>query len=197
MYAYLKGTLEYTGENYVIIDVNGVGYKVATSAATIDKLPQLHQQVKVYTYLYIREDAMDLYGFISQEELSMFELLISVSGVGPKAALAVLSAVAPAKFALAVVGSDVKTITKAQGIGNKLAQRIILELKDKIKSEELIGMQDASESNVGSDDSSEAVNALMVLGYSAAEAAAAVQSVEHEGLELEQIIKLALKKLMK
>jgi len=197
MFAYLKGNLEHVDENYIIIDVHGVGYKVYTSVSTIEKLPQLHQEIKVHTYLHIREDIMDLYGFMAKEELSMFELLISVSGVGPKAALAILSTVSPSKFALAVVASDIKTITKAPGVGNKLAQRIILELKDKIKSEELTAMQADTQLDIGTDHSSEAVNALVVLGYSLSEAAAAVKAVAGENDEVEEVIKKALRKLMK
>ncbi|MBZ4645530.1 MAG: holliday junction helicase RuvA [Petroclostridium sp.] len=198
MFAYLRGNIEYVKDNHIIVDVNGVGYKVHTSASTIERLPPLHQQVKVYTYLYIKEDAMDLYGFVDEEELSMFELLISVSGVGPKAALAILSTTSPSKFALAVVGSDVKTITRAPGIGNKLAQRIILELKDKIKSEDLISLKGEEETFTGQPNySSEAVHALVVLGYSFAEATRAVQSVKGEGLEVEEIVKQALKNSLK
>jgi Holliday junction DNA helicase RuvA len=197
LFAYLKGHIEFIKENYIIIDVNGVGYKVYTSISTINKLPSLHQDVQIYTYLYVKEDVLDLYGFIDQEELGMFELLISVSGVGPKAALAILSTISPPQFALALVSSDVKTITKAPGVGNKLAQRIILELKDKIKSEELIDIKDQETITGQPDYSSEAVNALVVLGYSAAEATKAVQAVNAEGIEVEEIIKLALKNLMK
>ena len=197
MFAYLKGKLEFIGENHIIIDVTGVGYKVYTSTSTMQKLPQLHQEVKVFTYLHIREDIMDLYGFISQEQLSMFELLISVSGVGPKAALGILSTISASAFALAVVASDAKTITKAPGIGKKLAERIILELKDKIKSQELIDMQQTqNDFAVSANESSEAVHALVVLGYSAGEAAKAVQAVQTEGLEVEEIIKQALKKML-
>ena len=197
MFAYLKGKLEFIGENHIIIDVTGVGYKVYTSTSTMQKLPQLHQEVKVFTYLHIREDIMDLYGFISQEQLSMFELLISVSGVGPKAALGILSTISASVFALAVVASDAKTITKAPGIGKKLAERIILELKDKIKSQELIDMQQTqNDFAVSANESSEAVHALVVLGYSAGEAAKAVQAVQTEGLEVEEIIKQALKKML-
>ena len=197
MFAYLKGKLEFIGENHIIIDVTGVGYKVYTSTSTMQKLPQLHQEVKVFTYLHIREDIMDLYGFISQEQLSMFELLISVSGVGPKAALGILSTISASAFALAVVASDAKTITKAPGIAKKLADRIILELKDKIKSQELIDMQQTqNDFAVSANESSEAVHALVVLGYSAGEAAKAVQAVQTEGLEVEEIIKQALKKML-
>ncbi len=197
MYAYLKGTLEHIDENYIVIDVNGVGYKVYVAASIFDKLPMMHNLVKVFTYLHVKEDIMDLYGFIDREQQSMFELLISVSGVGPKAALAVLSTNSVTDFALAVVSSDEKTITKAPGIGKKIAQRIILELKDKIKSEELVGVNNSEMFDTIPNHSSEAVNALVVLGYSTGEAARAVQAVQKEGLVLEDIITLALKYMMK
>ncbi len=197
MFAYLKGILEHIDDNYIIIDVHGIGYKIYTSASTIERLSQLHQEIKVHTYLYIREDIIDLYGFLTKEELSMFELLISVSGIGPKAALAVLSTISPSKFALAVVTSDVKTITQIPGIGKKTAQRIMLELKDKIKSEEFIEEQINAPVDSMEDCSSEAVNALVVLGYSLAEATAAVKAVSSESNEVEEVIKKALKQLMK
>ncbi|WHH60192.1 Holliday junction branch migration protein RuvA [Petroclostridium sp. X23] len=198
MFAYLKGMLEHIKEHIMVIDVNGVGYKVHTSLSTVEKLPALHQNVKVYIYLHVKEDAMDLFGFIDEEELSVFELLIGVSGVGPKAALAILSTISPAKFALAVASSDAKTIIKAPGVGNKLAQRIILELKDKIKSEDLAASYQEEQGFIQENDHpSEAVHALAALGYSYPEANRAVQAVKNDGVELEEIIKLALKKLMK
>ncbi len=197
MFAYLRGQLEHIDENYIVIDVNGVGYKVYIAASIFDKLPQKHHEVKVFTYLHVKEDIMDLYGFIDREQQSMFELLISVSGVGPKAALAVLSTSSVTDFALAVVSSDTKTITKAPGIGKKIAQRIILELKDKIKSEELMNVNDSAVYDAVPNHSSEAVNALVALGYSTGEAARAVQAVQNKSNDLEEIIKLALKHMMK
>ena len=197
MFAFIKGSLEHIDNNYIIVEANGVGYKIYTSFSTVAKLPQLSHNVKIHTYLHVREDIMDLFGFMDRDELSMFELLISVSGVGPKAALSILSTVTPANFALAVVTSDFKTITKAQGIGSKLAQRIVLELKDKIKNDDLVSSHSNLEISDQAGSSSEAVSALMVLGYSQAEANNAVQAVKTAGMELEEIIKLALKKLMK
>ncbi len=197
MFAYLRGVLEQIDENYIVVDVGGVGYKIYTPAATIQRLPQLHKEVKVYTYSHIREDAFDIYGFIDKEQLSMFELVISVSGVGPKVGLGILSSISSTDFALAVVSSDVKTITRAPGIGKKLAERIILELKDKIAAEELtaFGGKDGIDFAGGS-YSNEAVDALVVLGYSAVDAARAVQRVRVEGMGVEEVIKLALKSLL-
>jgi Holliday junction DNA helicase RuvA len=199
MFAYIKGKLDYKHNEYIVVEANGVGYKINTALSTIEKIGSLGDEVKVYTHLYVREDIMNLYGFGSQEELGMFELLISVSGVGPKAALSVISSVPTSKFGLAVITDDVKTLTRAQGIGNKMAQRIILELKDKIKKEQLIdtaGQKDVK-SEISRENSriSEAVSALMVLGYTPLEASKAINAVYSEDMDLESIIKSALKGL--
>ena len=196
MFAYINGKLAAVGENWVVVDANGIGYRVSTSGVTMRQLPHLNEEVKMFTYLHVREDLMELYGFSDNEQLSTFQLLISVSGVGPKAALGMLSTLSPSEFALAIVSSDDKTISKAPGIGKKLAQRIILELKDKIKSEELVTTKDIDTSEIPSDHISEAVSALMVLGYSASEATQAVKVVQSEGMNVEEVIKQALKKMM-
>jgi len=201
MFAYIKGTLEYKCNDYLIVEANGIGYKIFTSISTIETAGRIGEQVKIYTYLYVREDVINLYGFLTQEELGMFELLISVSGIGPKVAISVLSSISPSKFGLAVITDDVKTLTKAPGIGNKTAQRIILELKDKIKNEQL----SLPDSITGGDNVpeksnsiiSEAVSALMVLGYSGAEASRAVSAVYSDNMDLETIIKQSLKKMIK
>ena len=193
MFSYIKGTLEYIGKDFVVVDVNGVGYKISTAIPTITGI-NLKEQVKMYTYLYVREDIMSLYGFMKPEELDMFELLISVSGVGPKAAISMLCSVSPSKFALSLVTNDIKTLTTAQGIGSKMAQRIILELKDKIKSEQLV---DENVEVVLSDNKlSEAINALIALGYSYNEASKAVKAID-QGYDVENIIKMALKSLVR
>ena len=201
MYAYIKGKLEAKGSDYLIIEAGGIGYRIYTSLSTIEAAGQPGQEYKVFTYLYIREDMMSLYGFGSQEELSMFELLLTVSGVGPKAALALLSAVSPSKFGLAVITDDVKSLTRAQGVGTKIAQRIILELKDKIKKQQLAlntntNFDNAAYSAEGS-RLSEAVSALMVLGYTPAEASQAAAAAYKEELDLETIIKNSLKSLIR
>ncbi|MFZ5989995.1 MAG: Holliday junction branch migration protein RuvA [Bacillota bacterium] len=199
MYAYIRGKLEYKHNEYVVIEANGVGYKISTALSTIGNIGSIGEEVKVYTHLYVREDIMSLYGFSTQEELGMFELLISVSGVGPKAAISILSSTSPSKFSLAVITDDIKTLTKAQGIGNKMAQRIILELKDKINKEQLTpDFNDKLEKASLDKDSSrvsEAISALMVLGYTSAEASKAVSAVYSEDMDLETIIKNALKGL--
>lgn len=201
MYAYIKGKLEARGGDCLIIEAGGVGYKIFTSLSTLEIAGQQGNEFKAYTHLYVREDIMSLYGFATQEELGMFELLLTVSGVGPKAALSLLSAVSPSKFGLAVITDDTKTLTRAQGIGAKMAQRIILELKDKIKKQQLAlntgaGYETASVS-AESSRLSEAVSALMVLGYTPAEASRAVAAVYSDDLDLETIIKNSLKGLIR
>ncbi|MCR4434908.1 MAG: Holliday junction branch migration protein RuvA [Clostridiales bacterium] len=201
MFAYIRGKLAYKHNEYMVVEANGVGYKIYTALSTLEAVGAVGEEVKVHTYLYVREDVMSLYGFRTTEELSMFELLISVSGIGPKAAISVLSCVSPSKFCLAVVTEDVKTLTRAQGIGAKTAQRIILELKDKIKKEHMDnisinGEENAVETGNGS-RISEAVSALMVLGYTPLEASRAVSAVYSEDMDLESVIKKALKGLVR
>lgn len=199
MYAYIKGSLALKSNDYVVVEANGVGYKISTSLSTIDRIGAVDEIVKLYTYLHVREDNMSLYGFGTQEELGMFELLISVSGVGPKVALSIISSIAPSKFGLAVITDDTKTLTRAQGVGNKMAQRIILELKDKIKKEQLVavngGKEELKQGDGDNSKVSEAVSALMVLGYTPLEASRAVAAVYSEDMELETVIKGALKGL--
>lgn len=202
MYAYIKGKLAYRHNDYVVVDANGVGYKIHTALSTIESLGAEGADVRMYTHLYVREDIMSLYGFATQEELGMFELLLTVSGVGPKAAVSLISAVSPSKFGLAVITDDTKMLTRAQGIGSKMAQRIILELRDKIKKEQLIAVSGSTkEQNTpdsrGDSKVSEAVSALMVLGYTAVEASKAVSTVYSNEADLESIIKGALKNLVR
>jgi Holliday junction DNA helicase RuvA len=130
LFAFIKGRLDYKHNDYIVVEANGIGYKIFTALSTIEAAGSAGDEIKLHTHLYVREDIMSLYGFLSQEELGMFELLISVSGVGPKVAISVISSVSPSKFGLAVITDDTKTLTRAQGVGNKMAQRIILELKD-------------------------------------------------------------------
>ena len=202
MFAYIKGILEYKHNDYVVVEAGGIGYKIYTALSTIDRCGAVGSPVKLYTYLHVREDAMILFGFLSQEELGMFELLISVSGVGPKAAISLISTIAPPVFGLAVITDDAKTLSKAQGVGLKTAQRIILELKDKIKKDQLTYDTGASD-RMGMADSpaesqfSEAISALMVLGYTPLEAKKAVSAVYTEDMDVEQIIKSALKVLVR
>ncbi|NSW90587.1 MAG: Holliday junction branch migration protein RuvA [Firmicutes bacterium] len=201
MLAYIKGRVEYKHTDHIIIEANGIGYKIFTSLATIQASGAVGNEVKVYTYLHVREDNINLYGFLTPDELKMFEHLISVTGVGPKVAVSLMSAIPPSKFSLAVITDDVKTLTKAPGIGSKTAQRIILELKDKIKKEqgefaEFVYRKEAPMSGRETVKAQEAITALMVLGYTPLEATKAVSAVYSEELDIETIIKNSLKELM-
>jgi Holliday junction DNA helicase RuvA len=195
LFYYIRGKLVHKTENYVVVDSGGIGYKIYTSNTTLQFFSELDVSATLYTHLHVREDIMDLYGFATMEELSMFEHLIGVSGVGPKAALSILSVTTPAKFAMAVLSGDYKTITKAPGIGPKSAQRVILELKDKLKDVELLPRDDG-EAVERSNEHQEAVSALVVLGYSMQEAKQAVSKTNQED-GVEEVIKQALKILMK
>lgn len=195
MYYYIKGKLALKDLNFAVVEAGGVGYLIYTSIKSLSELGETGSAVTMYTYLNVREDAQDLFGFTTVEEKNMFLHLLSVSGVGPKAALAILSVVTPAQFAVAVVTNDVKTITKASGVGPKLAQRVILELKDKMKNEDLELTAEETAEISSSDSMSEAVSALVVLGYSANDAKAAVKKAD-PSMSTEEIIKKALVSLM-
>jgi Holliday junction DNA helicase RuvA len=201
MFAYIKGTLSYKHNEYIVVEANGVGYKLLTSLTTIEAVGAVGSEVKIFTHLHVREDNMSLFGFYTQEELGMFELLITVSGVGPKVAISLISSFSPSRFGLAVITDDIKTLTAAQGVGSKMAQRIILELKDKIKKEQLSAVNSIAEGKIevqrNSSRASEAISALMVLGYTALEASRAVSAVYSEEMDLESIIKNALKGLVR
>ena len=196
MIAYIKGKLEIKSSTYVVIDVNGVGYKIFMSRAGISEIGETGQTVKVHTYHYVREDNISLYGFNTQEELKMFELLLSVSGIGAKSAITMLSEIKPSSFALAVISNDVKALTKISGIGAKSAQRIILELKDKLKTEQAKTKGSEPEiKNIIENDSKieEAISALQVLGYNKKEIEKALSTLSMQNLSVEDIIKKALK----
>lgn len=197
MFAYIKGNLEVKTTGYVVIDVNGIGYKIFMSETAIEKIGEIGENVKVHTYLRVREDDMSLYGFNTNEELRMFELLLQVSGIGAKSAITILSNITPSSFALAVITNDVAKIKALPGIGPKTAQRIILELKDKIKTEEAISEDKSiniNEQVIDNKKIAEATSALQVLGYSRKEIEKAIQKVDN-GLTVEEIIKIGLKNL--
>ncbi len=196
MFAYIKGSLEQKSNNFVVIDVSGVGYKIFMPSNSIEGLGNIGDIVKVYTYYYVREDNISLYGFSSNEELRMFELLISVSGIGAKSAIATLSEVSPSSFALSVITNDVSKLTKIPGIGKKTAERLILELKDKLKSESAIEKYEDVKSVIVDDSKvDEAVSALQVLGYTRKEIENVLGKIDIKNLELEDIIKEGLKYL--
>ena len=202
MIYHLNGTLELCEEGSCVIDCNGVGYKLSISDNTYSSIvAHVNEKMKLLTYLQVREDAVELYGFKTNDELSAFKLLITVSGVGPKAAMSILSLLTPDKLSMAICSEDTKTIAKASGVGAKTAARVVLELKDKIakqvfaSSSEAVSMQ-APISFAKSSNLSEALDALVVLGYSRPEAQRALSGID-PSLDVTKIIPLALSKLMK
>ena len=200
MFYYLNGVVAEMEANLAVIDCGGVGYACATTNYTLSQLKK-GERAKLYTYMNVREDAVDLFGFSSQSELHSFKLLLGVSGVGPKAALSILSANTPANLAMAVVMGDEKALTAAPGIGKKIAQRIILELKDKLAKEQSSFGPDTGGSVpvmvLPNDKAKEAGAALAVLGYSGSEVAAALKGIDMDALPLEEIIRQALKRMAK
>ena len=207
MFYYIKGTLAMLDPLFAVVDAGGVGYKLTISTTTHDSLPNLYTnkdpQVKLFTHMAVREDGVELFGFYTHEELSAFKMLTSVSGVGPKAAMSILSILTPEKFALAVCSDDTKAIAKANGVGAKTAARIVLELQDKLMKEtpaEVLdvasGSTQVKNSAVQKGTLAEAQEALTVLGYTRSEAASALQGID-PSIGLEEIIKQALKKLMR
>ena len=199
MFYYLNGVVAEMEANLAVIDCGGVGYACATTNYTLSQLKK-GERAKLYTYMNVREDAVELFGFATQSELHSFKLLLGVSGVGPKAALSILSANTPANLAMAVVMGDEKALTAAPGIGKKIAQRIILELKDKLAKEQPSFSGDTGAIlpvAVPDDKVREASAALAVLGYSASEVAAALKGIDMDALPLEEIIRQALKRMVK
>lgn len=199
MYYYLNGELSVIEGHMAVIDCGGVGYQLTVSDTTIALIAsQLGKKVKLYTYLAVREDAMELFGFASMQEKVAFTQLIGVSGVGPKVAISVLSYLTPEQFAAAVISADSKTLSKARGLGKKGAERIILELQEKLAKEYGEAPISAAPAGIQSPGKlSDAVNALLVLGYTKAEANEALAGIDHASMTLESMITAALKRLMK
>ena len=196
MFAYIKGSLEQKSNNYVVIDVSGIGYKIFMATKAIETLGEIGEIVKVHTHYYVREDNISLYGFNTNEELRMFELLLQVSGIGAKSAIAMLSEISPSSFALAVISDDISQLVKIPGIGKKTAARIVLELKDKLKTEEAITKtEEVKLSITNEEETSEAIAALQVLGYTKREIEKALENIDTKNLQLEEIIKQGLKNL--
>ena len=197
MFYYLNGTVAVIDANLAVIDCGGVGYACHTTNYTLARL-QLGKEAKLFTYCNIREDAFDIFGFSTREELGCFEMLLGVSGVGPKAALSILSVVSPDQFTLAVMTQDLKTLTMAQGIGKKMAQRILLELKDKIggRQLELSGAELAGGTPVRGSKTAEATAALASLGYSQAEIGAALKGLDAQNLPVEELVRQALRAMV-
>ncbi len=208
MIAYVQGILENLEIDKAVIDVGGIGYEVNISASTCDRMPGLGDNVKLYTYMNVKEDEMSLFGFLTRDEIRMFRMLITVSGIGPKGALSILSVFDTDDLRFAILAGDVKTISKAPGIGKKTAERLVLELRDKISNTDITGTEGLGQAagsastgkSSGEDASSrdEAVEALAALGYNATDAMKAVRKVlsaSDEKLDTEAILKLALKEL--
>lgn len=199
MFYYVDGTVEAILPNLAVIDCGGIGFSCSTTNHTLSQLKK-GERARLYTYLYIREEIVDLYGFSSQSELSSFRMLIGVSGVGPKAALAILSISTPEMLAMAIVTGDEKTLTMAPGIGKRIAQRIILELKDKMTKEQVadrLGSSGGASTGAFSNKAAEAAAALSVLGYTAQEISTALKGIDAETLSLEEIVRQSLKKMAK
>ena len=194
MYYYIKGELVLKQDNFAVVDNGGVGYKIYTSGLSLSGV-SVGDEVTFYTYLYVREDIFDVYGFTKNDELTMFLHLLSVSGVGPKAALAILSTLTPNQLVLAVMTNDAKALTKANGVGAKMAQRVILELSGKLKNSEILPDESIPQEVTLDTSAVEAVSALTVLGYSQAEAKKAVSKVDPT-LGVEEIVRKALAHLM-
>ena len=192
MFAYIKGSLEMKSKNYIVIDVGGLGYKIFMSETAINEIGEIGENIKVFTYYRVREDDISIFGFRTQEELRMFELLLSVSGVGAKSALAMLSCIEPSDFAIAVISNNIKLLTQIPGIGTKSAQRIILELKDKLKAEQ--NEEQIEQSKLKSAKVNETVQeaGLMVLGYSRKDIEKAFEHLTVESLSVEDLIKNGL-----
>lgn len=195
MFAYIKGTLEEKSTNYVVIEVGGIGYKIFMSNISINEIGELGNKVKVHTHYYVREDNISLYGFLTHEELKMFELLLSVSGIGAKSAISMLSNITPAGFACAIISNNVALLKKIPGIGPKTAQRIILELQDKLKSEQELAKQDDQEEIKvinNNENVEEAMQALQILGYNKKEIEKAFEKIANTDVSVEELIKKGL-----
>ncbi len=200
MISYIKGKLTEADDGIIVVENNGIGFNIHVPATVISSFSSIGDEVKVYTYLQVREDAHSLFGFLTRDDLNIFKMLINVNGIGPKGALAILSTISPDDLRFAILSDDARLISTAPGIGSKTAQKLILELKDKIKLEEAFESYSSGVNAVKTDDvlvaKNEAVEALVSLGYGSTEAMKAVREVENaDELDSEEILKQALKKL--
>lgn len=210
MFSYIKGPLAEIWENQAVVEAGGIGWNIQVPVSVLDQLPRIGEEVRLYTSFQVREDAMTLYGFLTRQDLKMFEQLLGVNGIGPKAALGILSVLAPDELRIAIVSEDAKAIAKAPGIGPKTAKRVILDLKDKISMEEILSgdlagtdsdrEEQTARSSGGSSASrgvtKDAIEALTALGYSLTEASRAVRKVEiTDGMSVEAVLKASLKYL--
>ena len=200
MLSFIKGTIAEIGADYVVLENHGIGYLIYTAASVLDGLPSRGESVQMHTYMYVREDQLALYGFLTRDDLQIFKLLIGVSGIGPKGALGILSTISPNQFRFAVMAGDARAISKAPGIGPKTAQKLIIELKDKLKLEDVFETPDAAAADipdVSQGAKKEAMMALVSLGYSETEAFRAMQKIEaSDSMDSETLLKLALKQML-
>ncbi len=205
MISYIKGRLVETAENIIVVECNGIGYQMLVPLSVIDSMPPCGNDVKIYTHMHVREDLLQLFGFLTRDDLEVFKLLISVSGVGPKAALSILGTITADELRYAVMADDAKTIAKTPGIGAKTAGKLVIELKDKLKYRDINDVMDVSGQNSVNVSSkaedksiiSDAVEALVALGYSATDAMKAVRSVDAaDYTTVEQLLKLSLKHMI-
>ncbi len=199
MISFIKGELKEVGIDFVVVENHGIGYLIKVPATVVTMLPAIGSEIQIFTYLYIREDILDLYGFLEKEDITVFRLLLGVSGIGPKGALAILSTISVDDLRFAVLAGDAKTIAKAPGIGSKTAQKMVIELKDKLKLEEVFEQKLAKEAkDVGQtkEIQNETVQALTALGYSPTDALRAVRAVTvTEDMTVETLLKASLKKM--
>jgi len=196
MIAFIKGTIEEVLTDSILIDCNGVGYRVFMPSSQIEKIKDMQGKIKVHTYYYVREDQASLYGFMDKEGLNMFNMLIGVTGVGPKAALSILSAVPPSSLIISIITGDEKSLCKAQGVGKKMSQRIILELRDKLKDYNIASSLPESDNVYSENEDAEALGALLSLGYTKQEAAGVLSKID-KSLTIEEKVKQSLKLLMR
>ena len=196
MISYLKGTLAWRGEDRVIVETGGVGYQVFVSPVTLSALPQTESEVQLFTHMSVKEDGISLFGFRSMEELTLFHQLIGVSGVGPKGALALLGVLPASQIRIAIVTEGAAALAKAPGLGKKTAQKIIIDLKDKMKNETLLpeGWEETPQEMTGAGPKTEALEALLALGYSRSEAVRALANLPQE--DTESLLKAALKRML-
>lgn len=193
MISYVKGTVAYIGNDCIVVDNNGIGYNIQVSSSTASAVV-MEKEVQIYTYMNVKENELSLFGFLTKEELNMFNLIISVNGVGPKSAVAMLGALSPSQLALAIATEDIKALSVGQGIGKKIAQRIALELKDKVGADTITtGVELVQKVDVATGERAEALSALMALGFTKNEAENAIKAVFVNGMATEEIISKALK----
>lgn len=199
MISYISGTLKYIAQDVITVDNSGIGYGISVSPKTVEALPAIGERVCIYTYMSVSESGIALYGFLSREELELFCSVIGVSGIGPKGALGILGALSPSQLVMAVLTNDLKALYSAPGIGKKTAQRLVLELKDKLDASQAFEAESEGAalpvSSAASGEKSEAVEALEVLGFAHAEAVKAVNAVYMDSMSAEKAISLALKVL--